>query len=78
MGEEIATGQQEYSKRRGHRGGDPRNITFKVKQSSRVNERRRCNEGQEDVTEVKGTSQQSHRNIYMYVYIHTQLIGLPS
>ena len=53
------------------KGGDPRNITFKVKQSSRVNERRRCNEGQEDATEVKGTSQQSHRNIYMYVYIHT-------
>ena len=69
--EEIATGEQEYSKRRGDRGGGPRNITFKVKQSSRVNERRRCNEGQEDATEVKATSQQSHRNIYTCVHTHT-------
>ena len=70
MGEEIATGQQEYSKRRGDRGGDPRNITFKVKQSSRVNERRRCNEGQEDATEVKATSQQSQKYLHVCIYTH--------
>ena len=70
MSEEIGTGEQEYSKRRGDQGGNPSNITFKLKQSSRVNERRRCNEGQEDATEVKGTSQQSHRNICTCIYTH--------